>query len=212
MDNQNVRSFSDQGSLAQIDLSIATVTLIITDYLPFNLLWKGLVDRFDILDIQRKEIEIFLTIFDFSTLGTDHLLAVFAAENRLCEIFPGGWFESTFKSIEENSQEFWGILLFNNICWWSIKFFECKTEPERVVFISRWKFEMCNQSLHLMKHVIINLVSLILNKLFTLSIVNTQQVVPEGRNHEELLHHRVHVTNAAQISETHIQLTLFCSS
>jgi len=79
--NQNVGSLSNQSSLAQINLSVATVALVITDNLSFNLLGKRLVDRFEIFDIQRQEIEIFKSILDFSTLRTDHLLAVFAAED-----------------------------------------------------------------------------------------------------------------------------------
>jgi len=44
MENQDVWSLRDQGSLGQIDLLVATITLIVTDDLSFDLLLKRLLN------------------------------------------------------------------------------------------------------------------------------------------------------------------------
>jgi len=62
------------------------------------------------------------------------------------------------------------------------------------------------------KHIVINVFSLILDDLFGLSVINAEQVVPQRGNHEELLHHGVHVADAAQVAQTHVLLrTTFTS-
>jgi hypothetical protein len=58
---------------------------------------------------------------------------------------------------------------------------------------------MSEQSLQLVQHVVINLLSFVFLDLLWLAVVYTEQVVPKRRNHEELLHHRVHVADAPQV-------------
>ena len=70
---------------------------------------------------------------------------------------------------------------------------------------------MCEKYLHLVKHVVINVFSLILDDLFGLSVINAEQVVPQRGNHEELLHHGVHVADASQVAQTHVLLKPFLS-
>jgi hypothetical protein len=65
---------------------------------------------------------------------------------------------------------------------------------------------MSHQLLNLMEHVVIDLfISILFNVLF-LSIVHTEQIVSKVWNHEELLHHRVHVANAAKVLQSNILL------
>ena len=58
----------------------------------------------------------------------------------------------------------------------------------------------------LVHHIVIDLVALVLLHIQRLSIVNAEQVITESRNHKELLHHTVHVANAAQVAKTNIFL------
>jgi hypothetical protein len=57
-----------------------------------------------------------------------------------------------------------------------------------------------------MQHVVINVKSLILLDVLLGMVVNAEQVVSEGRDHEELLEHRVHVADAPQVPQTHVLL------
>ena len=57
-----------------------------------------------------------------------------------------------------------------------------------------------------MHHVVIDLLTLVLLDFLSLAIINAEQIITEGRNHEELLHHTIHVANAPQVAQTHIFL------
>ena len=65
---------------------------------------------------------------------------------------------------------------------------------------------MGQQFLHLVQHVIILLLALVLSYGRLHSVIHAQHVVTEGRNHKELLHHRVHVANATQIAQAYVLL------
>ena len=41
------------------------------------------------------------------------------------------------------------------------------------------------------------------------AVIDAQQVVPESRDHVELLHHTVHIANATKISESYVGLDAF---
>ena len=68
------------------------------------------------------------------------------------------------------------------------------------------ELQVSNQFLHLVHHVIINLFALVVFQVFWLAVVNAEQVVAEGRDHEELLHHAIHVADAAQIAQADVLL------
>ena len=68
------------------------------------------------------------------------------------------------------------------------------------------EFEMSDEFLHLMQHVVIDHFVFMLNQLFLNAIVNGKEIVSELWYHEDLLHHAVHVADAAEIPETHISL------
>ena len=59
-----------------------------------------------------------------------------------------------------------------------------------------------------MHHVVVDLLALVLIELLFLAIIDAEEVVSEGRCHEELLHHAVHVADAAQVSEAAVLLVL----
>lgn len=65
---------------------------------------------------------------------------------------------------------------------------------------------MGNQLLKLVHHVVIDLLSFVFSQLFWLAVINTEQVVAECRHHKELLHHTVHVADAAKVDETTVLL------
>ena len=57
-----------------------------------------------------------------------------------------------------------------------------------------------------MEHVVIDFFALVIFQLLRLTIIDCKQVVAEGGDHEELLHHGVHVADAAEVSESDILL------
>ena len=65
---------------------------------------------------------------------------------------------------------------------------------------------MSDQLLHLVHHVVVNLLILVLFDLLGLAVIDAEQVVAEGGDHEELLHHTVHVADAAQVAQAYILL------
>lgn len=59
---------------------------------------------------------------------------------------------------------------------------------------------MSDQLLSLMHHVVIDCLTLVFFELFIFTVIDAHQVVSEGGNHEELLHHAVHVADAAKVA------------
>lgn len=57
-----------------------------------------------------------------------------------------------------------------------------------------------------MKNIVINSFALVLLKIFRLAIINGEKIVAEGGNHEELLHHCIHVADAAEVFQSNILL------
>jgi hypothetical protein len=56
------------------------------------------------------------------------------------------------------------------------------------------------------KHIVIDLLTLVLLNIFGLTVIHGEKVVTEGRYHEELLHHSVHVANATKVTKTDVLL------
>ena len=65
---------------------------------------------------------------------------------------------------------------------------------------------MSHQLLHLVHHVVIDFFTFVLYQILWFAVINAKQVVPESRNHEELLHHGIHVADAAQVAQTDVLL------
>ena len=63
-----------------------------------------------------------------------------------------------------------------------------------------------------MEHVVVNDSTFILSQLLSLAVLYAEQVVPERWDHEELLHHAIHVADAAEIAQANIILTAAFSS
>jgi len=93
-----------------------------------------------------------------------------------------------------------GIFLLSNIGGLPIKLLKSEAELERVILIPLRQLQMRNQLLHLMHHIVINFFALIFLDLFLLAIIDAHQIVSEGWDHEELLHHTVHVADAAEVA------------
>lgn len=57
-----------------------------------------------------------------------------------------------------------------------------------------------------MHHVIIDLITLVLCHFEVLTVIDAEKIVAEGGRHEELLHHRVHVADAAEVNHADVLL------
>ena len=60
--------------------------------------------------------------------------------------------------------------------------------------------------MELVHHIVVDHVALVLLHLFRLSVVHTEQIVAEGWDHEELLHHAVHVADATKVAQANVLL------
>lgn len=116
------------------------------------------------------------------------------------------FFQSCFQSIEDETQEFLRVFLFSCVCRLTVELLERKAELHGVELCALGELQVSNQFLHLVHHVIIHLFALVVFQVFWLPVVNAEQVVAEGRDHEELLHHAVHVADAAQIAQADVLL------
>ena len=65
---------------------------------------------------------------------------------------------------------------------------------------------MSYESLELMKEVVVKDFSFVLLVVFNDPIVDTENIVAEGRRHKELLHHAVHIADAPEVSQTYVLL------
>ena len=65
---------------------------------------------------------------------------------------------------------------------------------------------MSEQTLKLMQHVVVESVVTVGLHFFSDVVIHSQQVVSQCWDHEELLHHAVHVADAAQVTQTNVFL------
>lgn len=173
MHNKNVRRSCNHCSFLQVNFPVASVTLIVTDNLTFDLLRQSLFNRLDTLNWDGK-IEIVLhAILNFSTLSADHLTALLTTEDTLNKMLSRSFLKSVLKSIKENIKELLGVLLFGCVCWLTIKFFKSETELHWVEVIPFGELEHGEHLLHLMHHVVVNLLALVLCNRLWLAIVHT---------------------------------------
>ena len=156
--------------------------------------------RFDSLDWQREVQVVLHAVLELATLRADHLTAELAAEDTLDEMLSRCGLQCILKTIEDEIQEFLSILLLSCVGRGTIKLFEGKAELFRVVVIALRELEVSDKLLQLVHHVVVDLVAPVLLHVKFFAIINTHQVVAEGGHHKELLHHRVHVADAAQVS------------
>jgi len=104
------------------------------------------------------------------------------------------------KSVEDDVEELLSVLLLSSVSGLAIKLLEGEAEIRRVEFVSLREFQVSDEFLHLMHHVVVNLLTFVFLEIFCFTVINTEQIVPEGGDHEELLHHRVHVADAAHVA------------
>ena len=105
------------------------------------------------------------------------------------------------KAVEQDVKELLAVLLDGRVCWVAFEVFKGETEIERIVFLPLRKFQVTKHALELVQYVIVNHLCLVLYHVLRSVIVSLQHLVSERRDHEELLDHGVHVTNAAQVAE-----------
>ena len=75
MHNENVGSLRDHLTPLEVDLTIATITLVVADDLSLDKLCKRLVNRLDSLDWQRKVEVVLHAVFELAALRANHLTA-----------------------------------------------------------------------------------------------------------------------------------------
>ena len=96
--------------------------------------------------------------------------------------------------------------MLTHVGWPAFHLFEGEAESFGVVVLTFGQLEVSNQALQLVKHVIVKYFALVLLVVFSDAIIHAEDVVAEGRCHEELLHHTVHVANATKVPESDVLL------
>jgi hypothetical protein len=192
---KDVGGLGEEDSLADVDLLFAGFAFVVTDGLTFYELLKGSTDGSDVFDCQGQVVEVLNTILAGAALKADYLGAGLPTEERLEEILPGSSSKHVLDAVEGHAQKLLGILLLPGVSRFALKILEGEAELDRVVVSSLAEFQVCHQLLHLMNHVIIDFLSLLVSQLLGDAILDREEVVAEGWDHEELLHHRVHVAN-----------------
>ena len=147
-----------------------------------------------------------MSVLDFATLHAHHLTDVLPSENALEKVLLRCILEGCFDSVEENVQELLRVFLLHDRRRAAVEVLERKAPTEWIVIGPLRKFEVGDQSLQLMKHVIVDLLFFVRHNIRWLIVVHGQHVVSEAWHHEELLQHAVHVADATQILESNVGL------
>lgn len=136
MQDKNIWSFSDQNTLADINLFITTIALVIVDDLTLHLLGEWVIDRFDVFYSQRHIVVILDSVFNLATFLTNKLTASFTSKNWLEKVLAWRWFQSILNSVEKNIKEFLSVFLLSYIRRSSVKLFEWECKANRIVVVS----------------------------------------------------------------------------
>lgn len=81
------------------------------------------------------------------------------------------------------------IFLLRGVGWLAVELLERKAKALGVVVLTFGQFEVGDESLQLVKHVVVKHLTLVLLVVFLHAVIHAQDVVAECRRHEELLHH-----------------------
>lgn len=94
------------------------------------------------------------------------------------------------------------ILLLSHVGWHSAWCLEAVTEVLRVATLPIRQLEEPKHILHLVQHIVIDVLAVKLNEVLLCFILSSHEAVSQSRHVEELLVHRVHVANGAEVQET----------
>jgi len=128
MDNQDIRSLSDQGTLGQVNLLVAAITLVVTDDVTLDLLLESFLYSADVFDRQGHVVIVFDTLLDLSALGADHLTALLSAEDARQQVLALCWLQSVVEAIEEYIEELLSVFLLCSVRGLAVKLLEGEAE------------------------------------------------------------------------------------
>lgn len=111
MDDEIIGNFCQESALCHISFLLAGITLVIRDDLSIDELFEGLFDVLVSFDFQRKWVEGLESFIDCLAVGADSLVACLTSEDIFKDSFERSWLERCFDLVEEQIQEFLGILL-----------------------------------------------------------------------------------------------------
>lgn len=111
MDDEIIGDLCQKSALCHISLLFAGIALVIRDDLSIDELFEGLFDVLVSFDFQRKWVEGLESFVDCLAVGADSLVACLTSEDIFKDSFERSWFERCFDLVEEQIQEFLGILL-----------------------------------------------------------------------------------------------------
>jgi hypothetical protein len=202
VNDKYIWSLGNQGSLADIHLLLAASALIIADDLTLDLSLEAFVHSFDIFHGKWKVVEILKSILELAALRANKLIALLSSKDWLQKSLTWGALESSLKPFEEEVEELLSIFLLCSVGWTTIKLLEGKAELPWVIVLSFREFQVSHQLLQLMQHVIIDWVTFVFLDIIWLAIIDTEKIVSESWDCEELLEHWVHVANATKVTKT----------
>lgn len=122
-------------------------------------------------------------------------------ENILENFAERGVLERSLHLVEEDVEEFLGVLLHRHVHRKPVKVLEGKAEVVGVVVLLFSELEVGKHVLELMEQVVVDFLAASLDQALRLFVVSHHNEVSEGSCHVELLNHRDHVADATQVPE-----------
>lgn len=156
------------------------------------------LDRSFVFDWHAEGHKWLTSLILVRTALANHLRGKCASKVGLDCLLLSASLDGALKSVQEHLQEFVDVHLLQHVGGLAVPVFESMTEAFGVdILLLRFQ-QAGKYSLKLVEHILVRL------KTVMVWIVNSEKVGAEAWHHEELLHKRDHVADAAKVLQAHI--------
>lgn len=180
---------------------LAAVAFVVGDGLPCDKLPKALSDILQALDLQRQVIEILMPLKHMLTVTTHKQITVLPTIDTIDQMLKGRMLETLLDPIKQHIEELLGILLPADVNRVTFEILEGETEVLRVVLLLFSELEVGEHRLELMQEVVVEVVAAVVHEVLWHAVFRHENEVAEWYGEEELLKHRDHVADAAQVAK-----------
>ncbi len=200
VDHKHVGQAGQQGAFDHVATFLAGLTAVVGHCGPRDVLLQGVVQRLLVLYLQRQAVIILEGRADVAAVGTVDLAARFPAENVLEKQAVLGVLEGELEPFEHDVKELVGVVLHIRVRRRAVMLLEREAEICGVHVAPGGEVEIPEYGLQLVQHVIIDALPTVQRQSL---VVDRENRVVERRDQEELLHHRIHVADRAQVPDPH---------
>mmetsp|Transcript_12009 Transcript_12009/g.48366 ORF Transcript_12009/g.48366 Transcript_12009/m.48366 type:complete len:323 (-) Transcript_12009:4031-4999(-) len=175
---------------------LAEVRVVALQHLALDVLLQRLLDVGPVLDVEADGVVGLVTLRDILALLADELRAHLAAPRALQQLLLRCALQVLLHFVAEHVEELVGVHLHEDVRRVAVVVLDGLTEVRRVVALLPRLLQEREQPLDLVGHIVCPRVLLSVGR-----HVEAQDGAPEVRHHEQLLHERVHVADAAQVAD-----------